>query len=117
MIRWPWKRRRCGYDYPERGRPFLRPAVKAAWPGTVPETVDVVLPQVPGAIGYAVKVDPSPEGFPHPPGHYLTCAECGDLLVFSPHCSALAVLTLHWMEKHRDKYLAMHPESAPHLPG
>jgi hypothetical protein len=27
------------------------------------------------------------------------------------HCSALAVLTLHWMENHTAVYVAAHPES------
>lgn len=34
-----------------------------------------------------------------------------------PNCSDLAVLTLHWMTEHRERWAQMHPESAGILDG
>lgn len=82
----------------------------------IPDTMDIVIPSVPGAIGYAIMGAPLPGMEPSRHG-YLLCAECSTLLDRDPLCSDLAVLTLHWMSEHRDKYVAMHPQTEPYLPG
>ena len=38
----------------------------------------------------------------------VSCARC-DWQAHDPACSAHAVLVMHWLEHHRDAYLASHP--------
>jgi hypothetical protein len=45
-------------------------------------------------------------------GGWLRCAVCQDLIRRDPLCSDLAVLTLHWMSKHPERWLELHPEDA-----
>ena len=45
----------------------------------------------------------------------LRCAACSALLKRDQLCSDLAVLTLHWMSEHRERWLEMHPEDARYL--
>lgn len=40
----------------------------------------------------------------------LRCAKCGDRMKSDPNCSYRAILTLHWMSKHRKWWLKTHPE-------
>lgn len=43
---------------------------------------------------------------------WLRCAACGNRLARDEHCSDLAVLTLHWMSLHPERWLVLHPEDA-----
>jgi hypothetical protein len=45
----------------------------------------------------------------------IRCTLCGDRMARSQLCSDLAVITLHWMSKHRERYLKSHPEAAPYI--
>jgi hypothetical protein len=45
----------------------------------------------------------------------IRCSLCGTLVARDPLCSDLAVITLHWMDKHRERYLELHPEAAPYI--
>jgi hypothetical protein len=40
----------------------------------------------------------------------IRCSLCGEYMARSSLCSDLAVITLHWMSRHRTEYLSMHPE-------
>jgi hypothetical protein len=49
-----------------------------------------------------------------PPG-WIRCTACADLLRRDPLCSDLAVITLHWMSRHRDRWIELHPEAAEYI--
>lgn len=44
------------------------------------------------------------------PDGWLICTKCSRYMKRDPNCSDLAVLTLHWMSKHRKAWLKLHPE-------
>lgn len=45
----------------------------------------------------------------------LRCSYCGNHLQRSSICSDLAILTLHWMSRHRDAWLKLHPEDEQYI--
>jgi hypothetical protein len=45
----------------------------------------------------------------------LRCHACNGLFPRDPMCSDLAVLTLHWMSEHRERWLEMHPEAREYI--
>lgn len=45
----------------------------------------------------------------------LRCAACNRRFRRSPLCSDLAILTVHWMNDHRDRWVELHPEDAAYI--
>lgn len=45
----------------------------------------------------------------------LRCAACDRRFRRDPLCSDLAVLVLHWMSDHRERWLELDPEDAEYI--